>query len=61
MTLLGTWTTWFPISDHNYYGANIWIPAQIINGTVLAPGQHLRLVERGRRRHDRPAASDPAA
>ena len=39
MSLLGTWTTWFPISDHNYYGANIWIPAQIINGTVLAPGQ----------------------
>ena len=39
MSLLGTWTTWFPISDHNYYGANIWIPAKIINGTVLAPGQ----------------------
>ncbi len=38
MTMLGTWTTWFPISDHNYFGANIWIPAQIINGTVLAPG-----------------------
>jgi vancomycin resistance protein YoaR len=39
LTLLGTWTTWFPISDHNYFGANIWIPAQIINGTLLAPGQ----------------------
>lgn len=39
LTLLGTWTTYFPISDHNYYGANIWIPAQIINGTLLAPGQ----------------------
>jgi vancomycin resistance protein YoaR len=39
MTLLGTWTTWFPISDHNFFGANIWIPAQIINGTVLGVGQ----------------------
>lgn len=39
LTLLGTWTTWFPINDHNYYGANIWIPAQIINGTVLGAGQ----------------------
>jgi vancomycin resistance protein YoaR len=39
MTKLGSWTTYFPISDHNYYGANIWIPARMINGTVLQPGQ----------------------
>ncbi|HEY5629273.1 MAG TPA: VanW family protein, partial [Candidatus Limnocylindrales bacterium] len=39
LTLLGTWTTWFPINDHNFFGANIWIPAQLINGTMLAPGQ----------------------
>lgn len=39
LTRLGTWTTWFPISDHNFFGANIWIPAKIIDGTVLAPGQ----------------------
>ncbi len=39
LTLLGTWTTWFPINDHNYFGANIWIPAQIVNGTLLAPGR----------------------
>jgi vancomycin resistance protein YoaR len=39
MSLLGKWTTWFPINDHNFFGANIWIPAQIIDGTVLAPGQ----------------------
>ncbi len=39
LTLLGTWTTWFPINDHNYFGANIWLPAQMINGTVLAPGR----------------------
>jgi vancomycin resistance protein YoaR len=39
MTKLGTWTTWFTISDRNYFGANIWKPAQYINGTVLRPGQ----------------------
>ena len=39
MTMLGTWTTWFPISDHNFFGANIWIPARTINGTVLGAGQ----------------------
>jgi len=39
MTRLGTWTTWFPISDHNFFGANIWVPARNINGTVLRPGQ----------------------
>jgi vancomycin resistance protein YoaR len=39
MVRLSVWTTYFPISDHNFYGANIWLPAQFINGTVLAPGQ----------------------
>ncbi len=39
MSILGTWTTWFPIGDHNFWGANIWIPASIISGTVLQPGQ----------------------
>ncbi|HYO44597.1 MAG TPA: VanW family protein [Candidatus Limnocylindrales bacterium] len=39
MVKLGGWTTYFPISERNYFGANIWRPAQIINGTVLAPGQ----------------------
>jgi vancomycin resistance protein YoaR len=39
MTKLGSWTTWFTISDRNYFGANIWKPAQYINGTVLKPGQ----------------------
>ena len=39
MAKLGTWTTWFPISERNYWGANIWIPARLISGTVLAPGQ----------------------
>ncbi len=39
MKMLGTWKTWFPISDHNFFGANIWQPARIIDGTVLRPGQ----------------------
>ena len=39
MSLLGSWQTWFPISERNYFGANIWVPAQLINGTVLMPGQ----------------------
>jgi vancomycin resistance protein YoaR len=39
MKRISTWTTWFPISDHNGYGANIWIPAGDINGYVLAPGE----------------------
>ena len=39
MVKLGGWTTYFPISERNYFGANIWRPAQIINGTVLAPGE----------------------
>ena len=39
MSLLGSWRTWFPISDRNFNGANIWVPAKLINGTVLKPGQ----------------------
>ena len=39
MQILGTWKTWFPVNDHNFFGANIWIPARIIDGTVLRPGQ----------------------
>src|SRR4029079_4142714 len=39
MQVLGTWKTWCPVNDHNFFGANIWIPARIINGTVLRPGQ----------------------
>jgi vancomycin resistance protein YoaR len=39
MTRLGSWKTWFPISNRNYFGANIWLPAKFIDGTVLYPGQ----------------------
>jgi vancomycin resistance protein YoaR len=38
MKLIGTHTTYFPISERNHFGANIWLPAQFINGTVVAPG-----------------------
>ena len=39
MVRLGTWKTWFPVNDHNFFGANIWVPAKIIDGTVLQPGE----------------------
>ena len=32
------WTTYFPIGEKNGFGANIWIPARLINGYVVAPG-----------------------
>jgi vancomycin resistance protein YoaR len=37
MKKISSWTTYFPISDHNGYGANIWIPALTIDGTVVGP------------------------
>ena len=39
MVKLGMWKTWFPVSERNFFGANIWLPARIIDGTVLYPGQ----------------------
>lgn len=39
MVVLGKWTTPFVPSDHNFFGANIRIPAAQINGYVLMPGQ----------------------
>ncbi len=39
MVELGSWKTWFPISERNYFGANIWQPAKFIDGMVLQPGQ----------------------
>lgn len=39
MKRISTWTTYFPISERNHFGANIWLPAQFINGTVVAPGE----------------------
>ncbi|HTS14827.1 MAG TPA: peptidoglycan binding domain-containing protein, partial [Candidatus Sulfotelmatobacter sp.] len=39
MVVLGKWTTPFFPSNHNFFGANIRIPAAQINGYVLMPGQ----------------------
>ena len=37
MKRISRWTTYFPISEKNGYGANIWIPARLIDGYVVAP------------------------
>jgi len=39
MTKISSWTTYFPISERNHFGANIWIPAMDIDGTVVGPGE----------------------
>ena len=33
----GEWTTYFPITERNGFGVNIWIPALIIDGYVVGP------------------------
>jgi len=38
MRKVSEWTTYFPIGIKNGQGANIWIPAQDIDGTVVLPG-----------------------
>ncbi len=35
----GKWTTPFQVYERNGFGANIWIPAKLINGYVVAPGE----------------------
>ncbi len=37
MRKISQWTTYFPISEKNGQGANIWIPARLIDGYVVAP------------------------
>ncbi len=37
MRRVSRWTTYFPISEKNGFGANIWIPAKLIDGYVVAP------------------------
>jgi vancomycin resistance protein YoaR len=39
MARISSWTTYFPISIKNGYGANIWIPSTLIDGYVVAPGE----------------------
>jgi vancomycin resistance protein YoaR len=37
MRKISQWTTYFPIGEKNGFGANIWIPARLIDGYVVAP------------------------
>jgi vancomycin resistance protein YoaR len=39
VTLVGAWTTKFFSSERNGFGNNIRIPARLINGTVVGPGE----------------------
>ncbi len=39
MRKISSWTTYFPIYVNNGFGANIWIPALTIDGTVVGPGE----------------------
>ncbi|MEW5990058.1 MAG: VanW family protein [Chloroflexota bacterium] len=39
MQKVSEWTTYFPVGIKNGQGANIWIPAQDIDGTVVLPGR----------------------
>jgi vancomycin resistance protein YoaR len=37
MRKISSWTTFFPVSEKNGFGANIWIPARLIDGYVVPP------------------------
>jgi vancomycin resistance protein YoaR len=37
MRKISSWTTYFPVSEKNGFGANIWIPARLIDGYVVPP------------------------
>ena len=39
MRRISRWTTYFPVSEKNGNGANIWIPAEDIDGYVVGPGE----------------------
>jgi vancomycin resistance protein YoaR len=39
MGKISTWTTYFPITEKNGFGNNIWIPALDIDGYVVGPGE----------------------
>jgi vancomycin resistance protein YoaR len=38
VTLLGTWTTYYGVSAHNGFSANITVPARKLDGVVVQPG-----------------------
>jgi vancomycin resistance protein YoaR len=39
MVKVGSWSTFYQVSAHNGFGANISVPARYLNGTVVQPGQ----------------------
>jgi vancomycin resistance protein YoaR len=39
VSLVGTWTTYYQVSDHNGFSANITVPARKLDGVVVRPGQ----------------------
>ena len=39
VSLLGTWTTYYQVSAHNGFAANITVPARKLDGVVIRPGQ----------------------
>ena len=39
VSLLGTWTTYYQVSAHNGFAANITVPARKLDGVVVNPGQ----------------------
>jgi vancomycin resistance protein YoaR len=39
VSLLGSWTTYYQVSAHNGFAANITVPARRLDGVVLQPGQ----------------------
>ena len=54
MKKISTWTTYFPISERNHFGANIWIPAHRHRRLRRRAGREVRLLERRRAGHPRP-------
>jgi vancomycin resistance protein YoaR len=39
VSLLGSWTTYYQVSAHNGFAANITVPARRLDGVVVQPGQ----------------------
>jgi vancomycin resistance protein YoaR len=38
MVKVGSWTTYYQVSAHNGFGANITVPTRVLNGTLVEPG-----------------------
>jgi vancomycin resistance protein YoaR len=46
MVRVSSWTTRYVVSERNGHGVNITLPARIIDGTVLRPGEEFRFWQR---------------